>query len=46
MVYGFGQRNAMAKFAGNASQRAQLNTRYATDPLMAAPAFTRTSSRW
>jgi thiosulfate reductase/polysulfide reductase chain A len=35
MVYGFGQRNAMAKFGGQrGASAAQLNTRYATDPLM------------
>jgi thiosulfate reductase/polysulfide reductase chain A len=35
MVYGFGQRNTMARFgSGRGASAAQLNTRYATDPLM------------
>jgi thiosulfate reductase/polysulfide reductase chain A len=35
MVYGFGQRNSMAKFGGQrGASAAQLNTKYATDPLM------------
>jgi thiosulfate reductase/polysulfide reductase chain A len=35
MVYGFGQRNPMAKFGSQrGASAAQLNTKYATDPLM------------